>query len=187
MCSADIFLGLLAILFPPLPVWVKRGICSADSIINILLLLLGYIPGLIHAWYIIAKYPDLPYDYEYHQGAHRAEHGGNGQVYVFVHDGQGGTRRVLATPQNQQPKLQPPPGQNGNNNNNNLNYGSTASASNKGPSRPNFSSAASSSPQQQPQAGSSSQHEEGVAGGSSDTPPSYAQVVAGDHKIQTQE
>ncbi|PMB73697.1 Plasma membrane proteolipid 3 [Beauveria bassiana] len=64
MCSADIFLGVLAILFPPLPVWVKRGICSADSLINILLCLLGFIPGMLHAWYIIAKFPEPPYEYE---------------------------------------------------------------------------------------------------------------------------
>ena len=50
MCSTDIFLGLLAILFPPLAVWVKRGICSADSVINICLCCLGFIPGLLHAW-----------------------------------------------------------------------------------------------------------------------------------------
>lgn len=37
MCGSDIFLGILAILFPPLAVWVKRGICSADSLINIAL------------------------------------------------------------------------------------------------------------------------------------------------------
>jgi uncharacterized membrane protein YqaE (UPF0057 family) len=37
MCGSDIFLGLVAILFPPLAVWVKRGICSADSLINIAL------------------------------------------------------------------------------------------------------------------------------------------------------
>lgn len=37
MCGSDIFLGLLAILFPPLAVWVKRGICSVDSLINIAL------------------------------------------------------------------------------------------------------------------------------------------------------
>ncbi|KAH9887163.1 putative stress response RCI peptide [Xylariomycetidae sp. FL2044] len=62
-CGADLFLGLLAILFPPLPVWVRRGICSADSLINIALCVLGYLPGLIHAWYIIAKYPES-HDYE---------------------------------------------------------------------------------------------------------------------------
>ncbi|GAB0137458.1 hypothetical protein EsDP_00005722 [Epichloe bromicola] len=64
MCSADIFLGVLAILFPPLPVWVKCGICSADSIINILLCCLGFLPGLFHAWYIIAKFPEPLYEYE---------------------------------------------------------------------------------------------------------------------------
>ena len=37
MCGSDIFLGLIAILFPPIAVWVKRGICSADSLINIAL------------------------------------------------------------------------------------------------------------------------------------------------------
>ncbi|KAI9821740.1 MAG: hypothetical protein M1827_002321 [Pycnora praestabilis] len=58
MCSSDIFLGLIAILFPPVAVWVKSGICSADSLINVCLCMLGFLPGLIHAWYIIAKYPD---------------------------------------------------------------------------------------------------------------------------------
>lgn len=65
MSCGDIFLGLLAIIFPPIAVWVKRGLCSADSLINILLCCLGGIPGLIHAWYIIAKYPEEEYDYEH--------------------------------------------------------------------------------------------------------------------------
>ncbi|MCJ1275695.1 hypothetical protein MMC21_003498 [Puttea exsequens] len=64
MCSSDIFLGLLAILFPPIAVWIKSGICSADSVINILLCCLGYVPGLIHAWYIIALYPESSDEYE---------------------------------------------------------------------------------------------------------------------------
>ncbi|KOS20549.1 Plasma membrane proteolipid 3 [Escovopsis weberi] len=72
MCTNDIFLGVLAVLFPPLPVWVKSGLCSADALINILLCLLGYLPGLLHAWYIIAKHPDPPYDYQYdHQHQHQ--------------------------------------------------------------------------------------------------------------------
>lgn len=65
MCTADFFLAFLAILFPPLSVWIKRGICSADSLINIALCMLGFLPGLLHAWYIIAKYPeDLTSAYE---------------------------------------------------------------------------------------------------------------------------
>jgi len=63
MCDGpDFFLCLLAILFPPLGVWVKRGICSVDSIINIALCALGYLPGVIHAWYIISKYPQYGYE-----------------------------------------------------------------------------------------------------------------------------
>lgn len=58
-CCCDCVLVLLAIIFPPLPVWIKRGLCSTDSLINIILTLLGYLPGLIHSFYIIAKYPDL--------------------------------------------------------------------------------------------------------------------------------
>lgn len=43
-------------------VWVKRGICSADSLINIALCCLGYLPGLFHAWVIILspEHPPLP-------------------------------------------------------------------------------------------------------------------------------
>jgi len=82
MCSTDCFLFVIAILFPPLPVWVKRGLCSPDSVINIALCVLGYLPGLVHSWYIIAKYPDLfsdevygssaPLDPEAHYHAHRS-------------------------------------------------------------------------------------------------------------------
>ena len=70
MCDGpDFFLCILSILFPPIggmsqptrhqhqdldahqfTVWIKRGICSADSLINIALCCLGYIPGLLHAW-----------------------------------------------------------------------------------------------------------------------------------------
>lgn len=56
-CLSDLILIILSVLFPPLPVWVRRGICTCDSLINILLCFLGYLPGLIHSWYIIAKYP----------------------------------------------------------------------------------------------------------------------------------
>jgi uncharacterized membrane protein YqaE (UPF0057 family) len=85
MCSTDIFLGLIAILFPPIAVWVKTGICSADSIINILLCMLGWVPGLLHAWYIIAKYPDPLCEYdEIPQDPEHAR-----VTYVYVQGGPG--------------------------------------------------------------------------------------------------
>ncbi|KAI8917302.1 UPF0057-domain-containing protein [Powellomyces hirtus] len=43
---------LLAFFLPPLGVFFKRG-CSADLLINIALSILGYIPGIAHAFYII--------------------------------------------------------------------------------------------------------------------------------------
>lgn len=61
---SDICLVIISVLFPPLPVWIRRGLCSADSFINILLCILGYFPGLIHSWYIIAKYPPYSHNCE---------------------------------------------------------------------------------------------------------------------------
>ncbi|KAJ9072401.1 plasma membrane proteolipid Pmp3 [Entomophthora muscae] len=51
----DIFKFAFAILLPPLGVLLERG-CGCDLLINIGLTLLGYIPGIIHACYIIVKY-----------------------------------------------------------------------------------------------------------------------------------
>ncbi|KAI7868095.1 plasma membrane proteolipid 3 [Spinellus fusiger] len=53
-CS-DIFKVLFAIILPPLGVLFERG-CVCDLVINIALTCLGYIPGIIHALYIIIKY-----------------------------------------------------------------------------------------------------------------------------------
>ncbi|CDW54791.1 Pmp3 domain containing protein [Trichuris trichiura] len=44
-----------SLIIPPIGVFMEKG-CSQHLVINILLTLLGYIPGLIHACYIICKY-----------------------------------------------------------------------------------------------------------------------------------
>ena len=49
----DILRIILAILLPPVGVFLQVGI-GTQFWINILLTLLGYIPGIIHAVYIIA-------------------------------------------------------------------------------------------------------------------------------------
>ncbi|HYI70036.1 MAG TPA: YqaE/Pmp3 family membrane protein [Skermanella sp.] len=51
----DIVRILLAILLPPLGVFLQVGI-GVQFWINILLTILGYIPGIIHALYVIIKY-----------------------------------------------------------------------------------------------------------------------------------
>jgi len=153
MCSTDIFLGLLAILFPPLPVWVKCGICSADSLINILLCMLGFLPGLFHSWYIIAKFPETRYEYQ------TATDSEGGRYYFVVHDR--GT-------------LQPAPASQ-------MNYGATSGNNTSAPSAP--------PPQPALALNNSTNNNNDSGAGPSDgvPPPSYAQVVAGDHKIQSQE
>jgi uncharacterized membrane protein YqaE (UPF0057 family) len=50
----DVIRIILSILIPPLGVFLQVGI-GVDFWINILLTLLGYIPGLIHAIWIITK------------------------------------------------------------------------------------------------------------------------------------
>ena len=50
----DIIRILLAILLPPLGVAMQVGF-TKHFWINILLTILGYVPGIVHAVYIIAK------------------------------------------------------------------------------------------------------------------------------------
>ena len=50
----DIIRILLSILLPPLGVFLQVGL-GVHFWINILLTILGYFPGVIHAIYIIAK------------------------------------------------------------------------------------------------------------------------------------
>ena len=53
--GSDICLYFLAIFLPFISVMLKTG-CGADFLINICLSILGWIPGVIHAWYIISKH-----------------------------------------------------------------------------------------------------------------------------------
>lgn len=116
MCSSNCLLVILAIIFPPLPVWVKRGLCSADSLINIALCCLGFLPGLLHSWYIISITPD---EYEYHQvSSSDPERDGHVSYYYVT----GPHARPASEGQQHQP-----------------NYGTT------GPSHPNAQNQASSS------------------------------------------
>ncbi|RFU32060.1 hypothetical protein B7463_g4260, partial [Scytalidium lignicola] len=160
MCSSDIFLAVLAILFPPLAVWVKRGICSADSLINILLCMLGFLPGLLHAWYIIAKYPEPEY-LLLPQDAESAR-----VTYIIVQGSDGSQRRV-------------PMNSNSNSRTNgcvapNQGYGTTA------PMAPPV--------HQEPNGTWNNNAAAGGEPSSSNAgppPPTYADAVKGDHKIQT--
>ena len=50
----DVLRILLAIILPPLGVFLQVGI-GLQFWLNILLTLLGYLPGIVHAVYIIVK------------------------------------------------------------------------------------------------------------------------------------
>ena len=137
-------------------VWIKVGVCTADSVINIALCCLGYLPGLLHAWYIIAGNPEHDYDYEPIDN----ERGTNRVTYYYVspdHQGEGqqgamnygGQRRPQPKGQQQTGVVSNPP-----------------APSNTSP------------------AGSSSSREPHIPGGGH-APPTYDDAVRGDHKVQT--
>ncbi|KAH8553791.1 hypothetical protein BGW37DRAFT_271127 [Umbelopsis sp. PMI_123] len=60
----DIALFVIAFFFPPIAVWIRRGFCSTDFLINVCLTCLGAVPGIIHAFYIVHKYNDYFEDIE---------------------------------------------------------------------------------------------------------------------------
>jgi len=51
----DILRVIIAILLPPLGVFLQVGF-GAQFWINIVLTILGYIPGIVHAVWVIARY-----------------------------------------------------------------------------------------------------------------------------------
>ena len=52
----DVLRIIAAILLPPLGVFLQVGL-NRDFWINVILTILGYVPGIIHAIYIILKVP----------------------------------------------------------------------------------------------------------------------------------
>jgi uncharacterized membrane protein YqaE (UPF0057 family) len=53
--QVDFWRILVAILLPPLGVFLQVGL-GKQFWINVLLTILGYIPGIVHAVWVIAKY-----------------------------------------------------------------------------------------------------------------------------------
>ena len=55
--QGGLFLAIVALFIPPLSV-LKRTGCDHHLFINIVLTLFGWTPGVLHAWYIILRFPD---------------------------------------------------------------------------------------------------------------------------------
>lgn len=49
-------MSILAVVFPPLPVLLETG-CSGALLLNIVLTLLGWLPGVIHALFVVFSEP----------------------------------------------------------------------------------------------------------------------------------
>jgi len=52
--TSDVVLYFVGLVLPPVAVFFKRGF-AADFWINICLTILGWIPGVLHAWWIISR------------------------------------------------------------------------------------------------------------------------------------
>ncbi|PVH92447.1 hypothetical protein DM02DRAFT_619922 [Periconia macrospinosa] len=170
MCGTDCFLMLLSVLFPPIGVWVKSGICSADSIINIALCVLGFLPGLLHAWYIILKNPE-PYPYE---GVQDRERGADGSVtYYYV---------STAQPQH------PAGGAGAQHAQGHTSYGTISGSQPSGGQFPGQQSGVIPGPKrvyaQHANGGGDAAGPSTNGEGASEPPPTYADVIKGDHKVQ---
>lgn len=123
--------------------------------------MLGFFPGLLHAWYIIAKYPEPPEDYEALHGD-----GGEGRVtYYYVAHG--------APPQHQQQQHQ----RQGQRQQQQRGYGTNENMRTEQPKRDDR--------QSQQESGVEEERDGDGQGSSAAVPPSYEQAVRGDHKVQT--
>ncbi|KAL4807851.1 hypothetical protein BDV18DRAFT_159062 [Aspergillus unguis] len=146
MCGSDMFLAIFGGLLSTM--WIKLGVCTADSIINLALCCLGYVPGLLHAWYIILKNPEPDYDDpSYEPVVNRRGDVENGNVTYYYVSHQAPQRGYGTLPPQQ-----------------------------------------ASNPHSQRQPAPKPQHEQGAAGssnhGSEAHPPTYAEAVKGDNKVQ---
>ena len=121
--------------------------------------MLGFIPGLLHAWYIIAKYPEQS---EYDSLPQDAE---EGRVTYIVVQPNGQRMRV--------PKPSNGPGQGGRIGP--QSYGTVGASANVAPATPQV---------YQNEDGTWGNGEGGSNGG---VPPTYAEAVKGDNKIQSRD
>lgn len=144
-------------------VWVKVGICTADSIINLALCCLGYVPGLLHAWYIIIKNPEPDDD---------------DPNYQAIPGGSSGSRQDPEQGRVTYYYVSRAPYQN-------LPTGRTYGTVGNQPGAPASKNAPAPAPySDEPHGGDGGQ---GSSEGHAHAPPTYAEAVKGDHKVQTQD
>jgi len=55
--QGSLALGIIAVFLPPLAVVIRVG-CGVNLLVSILLLFLGWLPAVLHAWHVILEYPN---------------------------------------------------------------------------------------------------------------------------------
>ncbi|XBW37474.1 hypothetical protein QEN19_003056 [Hanseniaspora menglaensis] len=112
MCGT-IFLLILAVLFPPIPVIYLEGLYSKDFILNVLLLMLGYVPGVIHAIYLIF-HSDRGSRHGYNEieaqnGSRSGQHEPHDSIYQQGWDDRGRQENARSVSNNQSGDTKNPP------------------------------------------------------------------------------
>lgn len=123
--------------------------------------MLGYIPGLLHAWYIIAKFPE--YDYQYQAIPDSEANAGNSRVTYYYVSHESDPRQQSA---------------------NQRQYGTNAQTPQVPKNKPVGGAPR---PQNNDNAGPVAGPSVGAGSSEAGAPPSYADAVKGDHKVQSQE
>lgn len=52
--TSDLFLIIIAIILPPLAMLIETGL-GKQFLINLVLTMIGFVPGVVHAVYVIAR------------------------------------------------------------------------------------------------------------------------------------
>ncbi|GAA5913670.1 hypothetical protein JCM8208_005897 [Rhodotorula glutinis] len=84
--NSEMCLYVIAIFIPPLAVAMRmgHGVSGCDVVINILLWILGFIPGVIHAFWLVSKSfkyaprTQVVYQQQQQPIVHHGHHGGPG-------------------------------------------------------------------------------------------------------------
>lgn len=50
--SQDVLLYILALIFPPLPVFIRKGLFTREMAISLFLTAFFHFPGLLYSWYV---------------------------------------------------------------------------------------------------------------------------------------
>ncbi|KAG7783432.1 hypothetical protein KL910_000052 [Ogataea haglerorum] len=103
----DVLLYFLAFIFPPVPVFLRKGFFSSELLIVVLLTILAHLPGLLYAVYIIYDTSLVTGSDQGVESRIRARANGNGDYQALNEDTEAQPQpQTLVSPTPQRPAAQ---------------------------------------------------------------------------------